>query len=78
MCLFCLFPVCWSSQSKCDHLLNIINKETGIVIGEMSPLSMFYCNTCGERAALEDNIKRAKPLYLLTTYYIFSPFDVAL
>ncbi len=44
-----IFPVCWSSQKECDHLLTLINKETGLVIGDVTNLPMFYCNTCGMR-----------------------------
>ncbi len=40
-------PVCWSSQRECDHLLSLINRETGLVLGEVSTASMFFCNTCG-------------------------------
>ena len=39
--------MCWSSQKDCDHLLSLINKETGLVIGDVKQLPMFYCNTCG-------------------------------
>ena len=39
---------CVSSQRECDHLLSLINRETGLVLGEVSTLSMFYCNTCCE------------------------------
>ena len=42
-----LFTVCWSSQKDCEHLLTLINKETGMVIGDVSNLPMYYCNTCG-------------------------------
>ena len=41
------FTVCWSSQKECEHLLTLINKETGMVIGDVSNLPMYYCNTCG-------------------------------
>jgi hypothetical protein len=40
--------VCWSSQRECDHLLSLINRETGILLGAVTAVSMFYCNTCGQ------------------------------
>ena len=46
-CLY-LFPVCWSSQKDCDHLLTLINKEIGLPLGQVTNLPMFYCNTCGK------------------------------
>ncbi len=42
-----MITVCWSSQKDCDHFLSLINKETGLVIGDVTQLPMFYCNTCG-------------------------------
>ena len=42
-----VLTVCWSSDKECDHLLTLINKETGLVIGDVKNLPMFYCNTCG-------------------------------
>ena len=42
-----IITVCWSSDKECDHLLTLINKETGLVIGDVKNLPMFYCNTCG-------------------------------
>ncbi len=45
--MYVVLAVCWSSQKECDHLLTLINKETGMVIGDVTNLPMFYCNTCG-------------------------------
>ena len=53
-CLY-LFPVCWSSQKDCDHLLTLINKEIGLPLGQVTNLPMFYCNTCGKLKWLHSN-----------------------
>ena len=44
---FAFISVCWSSQKKCEHLCTVINTKTGLVLGDVSNLPMFYCNTCG-------------------------------
>jgi len=45
--MFSFVAVCWSNPKDCDHFLSMINKETGILIGDVTQLPMFYCNTCG-------------------------------
>ena len=62
-----VLTVCWSSDKECDHLLTLINKETGLVIGDVKNLPMFYCNTCG-------NICQHVSAWIIFSTFLFSSY----
>ncbi|TRY79310.1 hypothetical protein TCAL_06052 [Tigriopus californicus] len=37
-----------STEKDCDHILDTINRQTGLIPGSRVPVSMYFCETCGQ------------------------------